>query len=43
MIQVLFSIDNECLTQYVIYNTKFVQKLAFTYRDNILSVQFGDN
>ena len=31
MIQVFPSSDNEYLTQYIIYNTKFVQKPAFTF------------
>ena len=33
------SIDNEYLTQYVIYDTKFVQKLAFMYRSGLFSLK----
>jgi len=39
MSQVFLSTDNEYKTQYVIYHTKFVQKLAFTYRNCPLSLE----
>ena len=32
------STDNEHLTQYIIYNVKSVQKLAFTYRNGLFTL-----
>jgi len=38
MTPVFLSIVDKYLKQYIIYNTKFVQKFAFTYRNGLLSM-----